>query len=139
MALSKIYSIPGYLDVSWENEVKAVVDTWLNYTISLEKFRDAVLINGLNYAKKNRGVAWIVDSSGSKGVFTQECQNFISSDIFPAFHKNGIKYFITITSQSSLTRMSIKSYQAKTGPHGLQLVEVASVSDAIQWLKLNYK
>lgn len=139
MALTKVYSIPGCLETSWSGEAKAIIDSWSNYNISLENFKDAVLVRGLDYAKKNKGVAWIVDSSNAKGVFTQECQNLISSDIFPAFHRNGIKYFITITSQSSLTRMSIKSYQAKTGPHGLQLVEVASLSDAIEWLKQNNK
>jgi hypothetical protein len=136
-ALKHIFSIPGYLDVSWSNEVKAVVDRWTNYAVTLDQFKDAILNKGLGYAKTHGGLAWIVDSSPAKGAFTQECQNFIASDIFPAFNKHGIKYFITITSQSAVTRMTIKSYQAKAGPNGFQLVETASVEDAIEWLKQN--
>ena len=63
---------------------------------------------------------------------SQEIQAFIGSDIFPEFTKNGIKYFITITSQvSALTKMTVKTYSAKTGPHGIQLVELNSVIDAV--------
>jgi len=96
------------------------------------------LVKGLNYAKTHKGIAWIVDSSEAKGSFPPEIQEFIGSDVFPAFAKNGIKYFITITSkESALTRMTISTYSAKTGPHGLQLLEVNSVDDAIEWLKNN--
>lgn len=134
----KIYSIPGKLEVTWRDDVKAVVDTWTTYNVSLEEFKEAVLVKGLNHAKANEAIAWIVDSSTAKGVFSQEIQNFIGSDIFPAFAKNGIKYFITITSKvSALTRMTVQTYSAKTGPHGLKLVELNSVLDAVNWLKFN--
>ena len=133
-----IYTIPGKLDVNWNSEVKAIIDTWSSYFVTLDEFKEAVLIKGLSHAKANGGVAWIVDSSTAKGVFSQEIQDFIGSDIFPAFAKNGIKYFITITSKvSSMTKMTVKSYSAKTGPHGLKLVELNNVNDAIAWLKAN--
>lgn len=131
-----IFSIPGKLDVSWNSEVRAIIDTWTTYHISLEDFRDAVLVKGLEHAQANQGQAWIVDSSKAVGVFSPEIQNFIGSDIFPAFAKNGIKYFITINSEvSTLTKLTVNRYKAQVGPHGLQLVEVASVDDAIMWLK----
>lgn len=133
-----IHSIPGKLDVSWRADVKAIVDTWSTYFVSLDEFKTAVLDKGLSHAKANGAIAWVVDSSSAKGVFTQDIQDFIGSDIFPAFAKNGIKYFITITSEvSALTKMTVKSYAAKTGPHGLQLVELNSVDDAVEWLKAN--
>jgi len=132
----QVYNIPGKLDVAWNSEVKAMIDTWTTYNISLEEFKEAVLIQGVNHAKANGGVAWIVDSSTAKGVFTQEIQKFIETDIFPAFAGIGIKYFITITSSvSAITKLTVKSYSAKTGPLGLQLVELNSVNDAIMWLK----
>ena len=131
-----IFSIPGKLDVSWNSEVRAIIDTWTTYHISLEDFRDAVLVKGLEHAQANQGQAWIVDSSKAVGVFSPEIQNFIGSDIFPAFAKNGIKYFITINSEvSTLTKLTVNRYKAQVGPHGLQLVEVAGVEDAIMWLK----
>jgi hypothetical protein len=49
-----------------------MVDTWTTYNVSLEEFKDAVLVKGVNYARANGGVAWIVDSSKAQGVFTQE-------------------------------------------------------------------
>lgn len=134
----KVHSLPGKLDVNWREDVKAIVDTWKTYSITLDEFKEAVLVKGLNFAKSHRGVAWIVDSSNAEGVFDMEIQNFIGSDIFPAFAKNGIKYFITINSQvSALTKMTVRTYQAKTGPNGLKLVEVNSVDDAVDWLKHN--
>ena len=134
----KLHSIPGKLEVEWMGDVKAIVDTWSNYNVTLEEFRDSVLNKGLKHAKANGGVAYIVDSSTAKGVFSQEIQAFIDSDVFPAFAKGGIKYFITITSQvSSVTKMTVKNYSAKAGPHGLKLVELNSLKDAVEWLKLN--
>ena len=69
---------------------------------------------------------------------SKEIQDFIGNSVFPAFAKNNIKYFITITSKvSAITKMSVRSYSAKTGPNGLKLVELNSVADAITWLKAN--
>ena len=92
-----LYNIPGKLTVTWNDEVKSIVDTWTTYSISLAEFKEAVLVQGLNFAKEHNGRAWVVDSSSAKGSFTQEIQNFIGSDIFPAFAQAGIKYFIIIT------------------------------------------
>jgi len=107
----KIYSIPGKLEVTWREDVKAVVDTWSNYVVTLEEFREAVLVKGMGYARSNGGVAWIVDASVAKGALSKEIKTFIDSDVFPVFARNGIKYFITITSQvSAITRMTVSSY-----------------------------
>lgn len=133
-----VYSIPGQLEVSWQEDVRAIIDTWSSYDITLDDFREAVLVKGLDHAKAHGGQAWIVDSSQARGVFSQEIQDFIGSDIFPAFAANGIKYFITINSEvSALTRMTVNRYKAQVGPNGLQLLEVQSVGDAVMWLLRN--
>ena len=132
-----IHSIPGKLVVTWNDSVRAIVDTWTDYDVSLEEFKASVLEKGLSYAKTHNGQAWIVDSSGAEGNFTKDCQDFIASDIFPALAKNGIKYFITVKSKSALTNLTIKSYQAKAGPHGIKLVEAADVAGAVAWLEEN--
>jgi hypothetical protein len=134
----KVYTIPGKLDVAWNDEVKAIIDTWTSYHISLEDFREAVLVKGMDHAKANGAVAWIIDSSTAEGTFSQEIQEYINTDVLPSFGSNGIKYFITISSQvSALTNLTVKTYSAKAGPHGLQVVELGSVADAITWLKAN--
>ncbi|HTY37459.1 MAG TPA: hypothetical protein VMH23_10125 [Bacteroidota bacterium] len=134
----KIYTVPGKIDVEWRDDVKAVVDTWTTYSVSKDEFREAVLVRGVNYAKSHKVVAWIVDSSKAVGTFSQEIQDFIGTDVFPTFAKIGVKYFITITSKvSALTKMTIATYSAKTGPNGLKLVEFNNVDDAVAWLKAN--
>ena len=131
-----IHKIEGKLTVTWNNEVKAVIDTWIDHFVTLDQFNESILQKGLKHAKANGGRAWIVDSSNAKGAFPQSIQKAIGEVIFPAFSKNGIKYFITITpKQSAIARMTVSGYSAKTGPNGLKLLEVNSVNDAIQWLK----
>ncbi len=133
-----IQTIQGKMESTWKEEVKAVVDTWTTYNVSLPDFKEAVLIKGVDYAKAHGAVAWIVDSSKAEGAFSMEIQNFIGSDIFPGFAKAGIKYFITISSKvSAVTNLNIKTYAAKTGPAGLKLIELNSVEDAVKWLKAN--
>ncbi len=133
----KIHEIPGKLSVNWDAEAHAVVDTWSTYFVSLEEFKDAVLIKGVNFAKTHGAKAWIVDSSQAKGVFSPEIQDLIGKEVFPAFAKINIKYFITVTSQSAATKLSISAYTSKLGPNGIKLVEATSAKDAIEWLKKN--
>ncbi len=135
--MEKLHEIAGNLTVQWVPEVRAVLDTWSNYTVSLAAFREAVMDKGLAHARQHRGQAWIVDSSTARGSFPQDIQNFIGSDLFPAFAEAGIKWFITISSASAITKMTISSYTSKLGPSGIQLVEAASAEGAIEWLKKN--
>ena len=121
---------------TWEADVNAVLDTWTTYSVTLDEFKEAVLIKGLNFAKSHGGIAWIVDSSKANGVFSQEIQKFIGSEVFPTFFKNGIKFFITIKPEViGLTSMTVSSYSAKAGPAGIKLIDVSSVADAKMWLK----
>jgi hypothetical protein len=134
----KVHEIPGRLTVEWDDQVKAMIDTWTNYTVTLDQFKEAVMKKGIGHATGKGVKAWIVDSSAATGAFAQDIQAFIGSDCFPAFAKIGVKYFITINStKSAVTKMTVKAYSAKTGPNGLKLVEVDSVADAIDWVKKN--
>lgn len=132
-----IHTIPGKLVVTWNASVRAIVDKWTDYGVSVEEFKEAVIDKGLSHAKTHGGHAYIIDSSEAEGNFSKPCQDVIASDIFPAFAESGIKYFITIKSKSALTNLSIQSYEAKIGPHGIQLVEAADVDGAVAWLKAN--
>jgi hypothetical protein len=132
-----IASIPGKMEATWNPDVKAVVDTWTSYSVKLEEFRAAVLETELPYAKKNGVKAWIVDSSKAAGTFSREIQDFIGTDIFPSFAKAGVKHFITVLPSNALTKLTVSSFSAKAGPNGLNLVEVSSLADALQWLKSN--
>ena len=132
----KIQEITGKMTSTWEEDVNAILDTWTTYFVTLEEFKEAVLNRGLNFAKAHDCAAWIVDSSKAEGVFAQEIQQFIGSEVFPTFFKNGIKFFITVKPEVvGLTSMTVSSYSAKAGPAGIKLVDVGSVEDAKMWLK----
>ncbi len=132
----QIGAIPGKMESVWHEEVKAVVDTWSTYQVSLDEFKQAVTDKELLYAKAHGGKAWIVDSSQAKGVFPSDVQAFIASDVFKSFARDGIKYFITISSEvSAITNLNIKQFSAHAGPSGIQLLNLKSVADAKTWLK----
>lgn len=137
MSQQNVFEIPGKLQVFFDTDHHTIIDKWINYGVTLQQFEEAVIKKGLPYAKSNNGKAWIVDSSEAKGAFSQEIQDFIASTVFKKFSENGIKFFITITSQSAVTNLSIKNYQSKLGPHGIKLVEASNIKDALQWLKTN--
>lgn len=137
--MEQVFQIPGKINVQWEPSVRSIVDTWTTYLVTLEQFKEAVLVQGVNYAKTRNVQAWIVDSSSATGSFSQEIQNFIGSDIFPTFAKIGVKYFITITSKSAITKMTIAQYTSSLGPSGINLIEATSASEAVEWLKKNTK
>jgi hypothetical protein len=132
-----IHSIKGKLEVHWLENVRAIQDKWYNYSVTPEEFKEAVLLKGLSHSKKNKGFAWIVDSSDATGIFTQQIQKFIEADVFPAFAAAGVKYFITVPPQKvGLTSMTVKAYSEKVGPAGITLIEVESFDQAIATLKL---
>lgn len=137
--MSKVYQIPGKLTVEYDATVRAIIDTWSSYTVSVDEFREAVLTRGLSHAKLYQARAWIVDSSSATGAFSSEINQLIAKEVFPAFVKNGIKHFITITAQSALTKLSIAGYTSQVGPSGMKLVEARSTNDAKEWLKANAK
>ncbi len=132
-----VYEIPGKLKVEWEPEVRAIVDTWTTYFVSLDEFREAVLTKGVDHAKANGVQAWIVDSHNAKGVFSPEILDFIGSDVLPTFAEIGIKYFMTINAEDALTRITVNQYSAQVGPHGMKLLKGSSAAGAIEWLKKN--
>jgi hypothetical protein len=130
-----VHEIPGVLLVEWNDDVRAVVDTWSNYAIKVPQFREAILSKGVAYAKAHGCRAWVMDATKAKGAFPQDIQKLIEAEVFKAFAAIGIKYFITIKSASAVTNMAIKSFTAHLGPCGLQMVEVPDVNKAIAWLR----
>ncbi len=131
-----VHEIPGVLVVEWNDEVKAVFDTWSSYTIKAPQFREAILQKGVAYARTHRGRAWVMDATQAKGAFSSEIQKLIETEVFKAFAGIGIKYFITVKSAgSAVTNMSIKSFTAHLGPSGIQMVEVPDRNSAMAWLK----
>ena len=131
-----VHEIPGTVVVEFNDDARAMIDTWSNYLIKAPQFREAILTKGLAYAKTHRARAWVMDATRAKGAFPEEVQKLIETEVFKAFAAAGIKYFITIKSTAStITNMSIKSFIAHAGPSGIQMLEVPDQSKAIAWLK----
>jgi hypothetical protein len=130
-----IFEIPAIVSVFWVPEARAIVDRWLSYGISVDDFRTATLLKGLSHAKANNGHAYIVDSSTARGAFLPEVQLLIETEVFPAYAKAGIRWFLTVKSDSHLTNLAINRYTSKLGPNGIQLVDVESVEKGIEWLE----
>jgi len=131
-----IYEIPGKLTVYWDENVLTIVDVWNNYYIRIDEFQQAVMVKGLDHAKANGGLAWVVDSSDAEGKFSENILNYIGEDVFPTFVKNGIKYFITIKPvHSPVAAFNVTSYSMKTAAAGLKLIEMPDLDSALAWLK----
>ena len=114
-----VYGVPGMLECERHDGVRAMVYTWTTYSVSKNEFREAALVKGVSFARTNKVVAWVVDSSKAVGTFSQDIQNFIGKDVVPTFAKIGVKYFITINSKTSMLRkMTVSNYSAKAGTIG---------------------
>lgn len=135
----EVYKIEGKMTGVWNSNARAMVDTWSDYYgVNLIDFKNTVFNRGLNFAKLNKGLAWIVDSSKAKGVFDQKIQKFLKNEGFDLFVKNGIKYFITINSKvNPITQLTVGRYKSLAAQSGLQLIELNNVDDAILWLNSN--
>jgi hypothetical protein len=131
-----IYSIPEKLDIIWMPEILAIVNVWTSFTVSINEYKNAILEHGIIFAKTNKAVAWIVDSSGATGSFSEDIHSLIINEVFPSFTKCGIKYYITIKSKISRSaKTTVAGYLSKIGPHGLTIVDVDSLGDAVKWMK----
>ncbi len=133
-----VHQIPGILVVDWNDQVKATIDTWTSYAITLDQFREAILQKGVANAKLHGGRAWVMDAAKAKGAFPQDVQNLIATEVFKTFASIGIKYFITVKSSSTITNLAIGRYTALLGPHGIKMVDVPDLKTAIEWLKANH-
>jgi hypothetical protein len=132
----KVHEIPGTLVVEWNEDAKAMIDTWSSYIITVPQFREAILGKGMSYAKAHGGRAWVMDGTKAQGAMSKDVQSLIEAEVFKAFAAIGIKYFVTIKStESALANSAIKRFVSHLGPSGIQMVEVPNQRKAIEWLK----
>jgi hypothetical protein len=134
---TKVFEVPNKLLCEWDSEAKVMIDTWTTYGVTLDEFKEAVFVKGVNYAKANGVKAWIVDSHKATGIFTPEIQKFIETDVFPKFASIGVKFFMTINSDNAATKMTVAQYSAKVGPNGMKVLNGSNAEDAIKWISKN--
>lgn len=134
---TKVYEIPNKVIVEWDSSAKAIIETWISKSISLDEINEVVLIHGINFAKIIGVRAWIVNSQNTNGALSPEIQDFIKTQIVPAFVKIGVKYLITTNFENALTNLTITQYNAATESSDLTVLASSSVDTAIEWLKKN--
>lgn len=134
---TKFYEIPDKMVAEYDSDAKVIIDTWTSYNITLDEFKHYIVNVGVKQAKAIKAIAWMADSGNAKGVFSSDIQEWISNGSIPLFLKNGIKYFFTINSQSSLTNLGIKQYSTKLGPGGIKMINASDVAVAMEWLNVN--
>jgi len=132
---TKVYEIPGKVLIEWDSTENIMIAHWLSYAVTLAEYKEAIYNKGLNMVKIHKSKALIIDSSKAKGVFSMEIQNFTKDVVYPAEVKLGLKYFITIDSESALTNMNVKMYSVNADSSGLKTVKASSIKGAIDWLK----
>ena len=131
----RIFEIPNKLTVDWNEEAKAIIDTWTTYFVTLDEFKEAVMVKGVNHAKAHGGKAWIVDSHQATGAFSLEIQKYIETEVFKKFAEIGIKYFMAINSEDAMAKLTVDQYTSQVGPAGMKLLMGSSAQGAIEWLK----
>ncbi|MEM6831467.1 MAG: hypothetical protein AAGA66_10895 [Bacteroidota bacterium] len=131
----KIHEIPGKMFTQWESDVKSILDTWIDYDITLDEFKKIFAFN-MKQCTENGGIALIADSSKAEGVFSQEIQEYITKEVFHIMYQKSIRYFINIKPEiPGLTSLTVRRYSANGGPSGIKIVDVGSVDDAKLWLR----
>ena len=135
----KLYEISGKLEVHWLPDVRAIWDKWLSFSVSLQEFREGIMVKGLETAQHHGATAWIADGTDAKSVFIPEIQDYIAREVFVAFARIGIKYLVSVQPKSALAKLGVKRYESQVGPHGFQLVEVATMDDATAFLTMRAK
>lgn len=72
----------------------------------------------------------IVDVSKASGVPTQEDQEYLVKQTFPAYKRGGLKAIVTIVPASALTKMGAQRWQDSGAQFGFRMFEAGSVADA---------
>ncbi len=112
----------------------AMIDTWESMLISAEQFRAHIFDIGVPYARAHGINCWIVDTSKAKGVFRKEVLELIDKEVAPSFAAIGIKYFITITPESALTKLTVNKIEELNAADGMNVFSLSSTEEALNWL-----
>ena len=134
---TKLYEVGDKLTVSWNKQVRALINTWSPACLYETDLKKALQI-GLLHLISNKGIAWIVNTQTQNSYMPLRIQNYIGTTVFPSCVKNGVKYFITINSKIELMPQSyFNFYTNKAVETGLIHIEVNSIDNAIKWLNIN--
>ena len=134
----RLIEIEHCLQVEWDDEVNAIVDTWFSYSVSKEEFSEAILQTALDHAVSKRSTDWIVDSHKAVGQLPESVHDLIKHQVIPSFAKVGIKRFFSITSKESvLTRMTIMRYTELLESHDIKVFEFDDLPAVKKWIKEN--
>jgi len=134
--LNKVGKV-GYTAWDEKNRVIIQVIDSLMY-VTLEDIEYSCLKISFPFARENNAFAWIIDLSNTTGVLLPNYYDFLEEKIFSKLHETPIRYYFPInTSKSFVSQHSARKYYSKVTKYGVQLIEVNSIEEALEWLKNN--
>lgn len=134
-----IHTIPDRVKITWRDDINAITEAWTSCDVTVDEFKEAILIKGLGYARDHAARAFIVDTSLCTDSFSGEVEEFIKTTLLPALADNLIKYYITTDLNfHEIAKAGISSLPRESGPGSLETLHVHGIKDAVMWLKENF-
>lgn len=126
-----IYFDEDFLEVQWDNEIKAVIMTWKKFVVG-EPFRLG-LNKGLELIIKQKAHKWLADLRKMKTLSIDD-QNWSSLDWFPRAAKGGIRKMAIVIPESALANMGLKNIMSKVEDIDIETSYFPEISEAKAWL-----
>ncbi len=129
-------NLSPYAKIYWEEDVQAVRVEWLRLFMKLDDFKKVVEY-ALGILRENHGAIWIADSSNSKGVFSEEVQEYMQMDDVATFAKMaGLSMLLTVMPQNSgLSSMSTNKWKKRAEEkHIYYMEEFKDLKSCKEWI-----
>ncbi|MGL1934303.1 MAG: hypothetical protein OCD01_04765 [Fibrobacterales bacterium] len=131
-----IYENTDVVTGVWHDELKVIEDVWVSSEITFEGFLNAIVDQGLSFAKRNGGLGWIVNMPIESCMGLKVIAEVFYGTIFDDFKNAGIKSCIFIfPKKNSITEPVVSSYNIITDPCGLKIIEVDNYETALERCK----
>jgi len=123
----EIYKNEKYLSVIHNREKNYLRYKWSHMSIPLESLKELFSETG-TFVEANGIKVLIADTLKAKSILFPECIDWWGKVEVPKFAGLGVEKIITITSESSLTRMTNERWHGATG--SIDLYEVPTLEEA---------
>jgi hypothetical protein len=127
MAEQVVFEAKGIAKVVLQSESRQVFVTWDSF--SGGQFKPCLEAQ-MSVVKAGKAKFVIVDVRKTKGVPTQDDQDFLVKTVFPAFHAGGVQAIVTLVPESAVTKMGAKRWQSSGSQFGFKMYEAGSPEDA---------
>jgi hypothetical protein len=125
---------PGIVRVVLHEDVRALQTTWVTFHERRDLLRP-ILDYQLATTSLYQLRFSIVDTSETTGVLDEEQQAWLENDFFPRAAKTGVRALLSVVAKSAVTSLVNKRWQVVATRFGYDVVQVASVPDALEYCR----